>query len=136
MLDFSSTAYLVPCTVGNVFYRRCTVYCVLHAAHIVQCTVYYVLCRLFWLRLSCSYIPTYYLFNARCTMHTHAQPAQSISGRWQAPAAVLPEGPKEIGYERASPRARGRAELNVRFGACQCYYMFFTTQLKIVNFTA
>ena len=59
-----------------------------------------------------------------------------ISGRWQAPAAVLPEGPKDIGYERASPRARGRAELNVRFGACQCYYMFFTTQLKIVNFTA
>ena len=73
------------------------------------------------------------------------------SGRWQAPAAVLPEGPKDIGYghsrarrarewpERASPRARrarGRAELNVRFGACQCYYMFFTTQLKIVNFTA
>ena len=73
------------------------------------------------------------------------------SGRWQAPAAVLPEGPKDTGYvhsrarrarewpKHASPRdrrARGRAKLGVRFGACQCYYMFFTTQLKIANFTA
>ena len=75
----------------------------------------------------------------------------TLSGRWQAPAAVLPEGPKDIGHghsrarrarewpKHASPRARrarGRAELSVRFGACQCYYMFFTTQLKIANFMA
>ena len=62
-----------------------------------------------------------------------------LSGRWQAPAAVLPEGPKDKVYghsrarrarkcpKHASPRARrarGRAELNARLGACQCYYMF------------
>ena len=85
-----------------------------------------------------SYLTTY---NAR----------SYISGRWQAPAAVLPEGPKDIGHghsrarrarewpKHASPRARrarGRAKLRVRFGACQCYYMFFTTQLKIANFMA
>ena len=81
------------------------------------------------------------------------------SGRWQAPAAVLPpegwqrgrgpEGPedKRHGHSRArrarewpkhaSPRARrarGRAKLSARLGACQCYYMFFTTQLKIAKF--
>ena len=74
-----------------------------------------------------------------------------VSGRWQAPAAVLPEGPKNIGdsHSRArrarewpkheSPRARrarGRAKLSLRFGACQCYYMFFTIQLKIAIFMA
>ena len=74
-----------------------------------------------------------------------------LSGRWQAPAAVLPEGPKNprIGHTRArrarelpkhaSPRARrarGRAKLSHRFGACQCYYMFFSTQPKIAIFEA
>ena len=74
-----------------------------------------------------------------------------ISGRWQAPAAVLPEGPKNIGDshsrarrarewpKHASPRARrarGRAKLSLRFGACQCYYMFFPIQPKIAIFTA
>ena len=82
-----------------------------------------------------------------------------ISGRWQAPAAVLPpegwqrgrgpEGPEDKGHvhsrarrarewpKHASPRARrarGRAKLSARLGACQCYYMFFTTQLKIAKF--
>ena len=81
------------------------------------------------------------------------------SGRWQAPAAVLPpegwqrgrgpEGPEDKGHghsrarrarewpKHASPRARrarGRAKLSARLGACQCYYMFFTTQLKIAKF--
>ena len=74
-----------------------------------------------------------------------------LSGRWQAPAAVLPEGPKNIGDshsrarraqkwpKHASPRARrarGRAKLSLRFGACQCYYMFFPIQPKIAIFTA
>ena len=84
-----------------------------------------------------------------------------ISGRWQAPAAVLPpegwqlgrgpEGPEDKGYghsrarrarqwpKHASPRARrarGRAKLSARFGACQCYYMFFTIQPKIAIFVA
>ena len=60
-----------------------------------------------------------------------------------------PEGPedKRHGHSRArrarewpkhaSPRARrarGRAKLSARLGACQCYYMFFTTQLKIAKF--
>ena len=78
------------------------------------------------------------------------------SGRWQAPAAVLPEGPKDQveSHSRArrarewlkpaSPRARrarGRAKLSRRlpvllYGACQCYYMFFTIQPKIVIFNA
>ena len=78
------------------------------------------------------------------------------SGRWQAPAAVLPpegwqrgrgpEGPEDKGHghsrarrarewpKQASPRARGRAKPSARLGACQCYYMFFTTQLKIAKF--
>ena len=57
---------------------------------------------------------------------------EARSGRWQAPAAVLPEGPKNIGDshssarrarewpKHASPRARrarGRAKLSLRFGA-------------------
>ena len=80
----------------------------------------------------------------------------AVSGRWQAPAAVLPpegwqrgrgpEGPEDKGHghsrarewpKHASPRARrarGRAKLSARLGACQCYYMFFTTQLKIAKF--
>ena len=70
------------------------------------------------------------------------------SGRWQAPAAVLPEGPKDTGDshsrarewpKHASPRARrarGRAKLSLRFGACQCYYMFFMIQPKIAIFMA
>ena len=83
----------------------------------------------------------------------------ATSGRWQAPAAVLPpegwqrgrgpEGPEDKGHghsrarrarewpKHASPRARrtrGRAKLSARLGACQCYYMFFTTQLKIAKF--
>ena len=29
---------------------------------------------------------------------------------------------------------RGRAKLSARLDACQCYYMFFTTQLKITKF--
>ena len=75
----------------------------------------------------------------------------SISGRWQAPAAVLPEGPKDQGESHsrarrarewlkpASPRARrarGRAKPSACFGACQCYYMFFTIQPKIAIFVA
>ena len=80
----------------------------------------------------------------------------ALSGRWQAPAAVLPpegwqrgrgpEGPEDKGHghsrarewpKHASPRARrarGRAKLSARLGACQCYYMFFTTQPKIAKF--
>ena len=73
------------------------------------------------------------------------------SGRWQAPAAVLPEGPKDQGESHsrarrarewlkpASPRARrarGRAKPSACFGACQCYYMFFTIQPKIAIFVA
>ena len=71
------------------------------------------------------------------------------SGRWQAPVAVLPpEGPEDKGHghsrarewpKHASPRARrarGRAKLSARFGACQCYYMFFTIQPKIAIFMA
>ena len=72
-----------------------------------------------------------------------------LSGRWQAPAAVLPKGPKDKGdshsrarrarewLKHASPRARrarGRAKPSARFGACQCYYMFFTIQPKIAIF--
>ena len=41
--------------------------------------------------------------------------------------------------KHASPRARrarGRAKLSARFGACQCYYMFFTIQPKIAIFMA
>ena len=72
-----------------------------------------------------------------------------LSGRWQAPAAVFPDGPKNRGDshsrarrarewpKHASPRARrarGRAKLSLHFGACQCYYMFFTTQPKIAIF--
>ena len=37
----------------------------------------------------------------------------------------------------ASPRARrarGRAKVSARLGACQCHYMFFTTQIKIAKF--
>ena len=51
---------------------------------------------------------------------------------------------KEHGHSRArewpkhaSPRARrarGRAKVSARLGACQCHYMFFTTQLKIAKF--
>ena len=75
-----------------------------------------------------------------------------LSGRWQAPAAVLPpERPEDKGHghsrarrarewpKHASPRARrarGRAKLSARFGACQCYYMFFTIQPKIAIFVA
>ena len=74
-----------------------------------------------------------------------------ISGRWQAPAAVSPEGPKDQGESHsrarrarewlkpASPRARrarGRAKPSACFGACQCYYMFFTIQPKIAIFVA
>ena len=74
------------------------------------------------------------------------------SGRSQPPAAVLPpEGPEDKGHghsrarrarewpKHASPRARrarGRAKLSARFGACQCYYMFFTIQPKIAIFMA
>ena len=39
--------------------------------------------------------------------------------------------------KHASPRARrarGRAKVSARLGACQCHYMFFTTQLKIAKF--
>ena len=72
------------------------------------------------------------------------------SGRWQAPAAVLSpkkKKKKKHGHSRArrarewpkhaSPRARrarGRAKVSARLGACQCHYMFFTTQLKIAKF--
>ena len=85
----------------------------------------------------------------KCLLITYG--FDNLSGRWQAPAAVLPEGPNDIGHghsrarrarewpEHASPRARrarGRAKLSVCFGACQCYFMFFTTQLKIANFMA
>ena len=74
-----------------------------------------------------------------------------LSGRWQAPAAVLPKEPKDKRYshsrarrarewpKHASPRARrarGRAKLSARFDACQCYYMFFTIQPKIAIFMA
>ena len=82
----------------------------------------------------------------------HLRRQLHLSGRWQAPAAVLPpEGPKDKrhGHSRArrarewpkhaSPRARrarGRAKLSAHFGACQCYYMFFTIQPKIAIFMA
>ena len=90
---------------------------------------------------------------------TYVGQVNITSGRWQAPAAVLPpegwqrgrgpEGPEDKGHghsrarrarewpKRACPRARrarGRAKLSARLGACQCYYMFFTTQLKIAKF--
>ena len=80
----------------------------------------------------------------------------TLSGRWQAPAAVLPpegwqrgrgpEGPEDKGHGHSrarrarewpkhastrARRARGRAKLSARFGACQCYYMFFTIQPKM-----
>ena len=76
------------------------------------------------------------------------KPMKIVSGRWQAPAAVLPKGPKDKGdshsrarrarewLKHASPRARrarGRAKPS---GACQCYYMFFTVQPKIAIFIA
>ena len=88
---------------------------------------------------------------ARVLYDFSAREARLISGRWQAPAAVLPEGPKDQvechsrarrareWLKPASPRARrarGRAKLSARFGACQCYYMFFTIQPKIVIFNA
>ena len=61
----------------------------------------------------------------------------SVSGRWQAPAAVLPEGPKDQGESHSrARRARGRAKPSAYFGACQCYYMFFTIQPKIAIFMA
>ena len=59
-----------------------------------------------------------------------------------------PEGPEDKGHghsrargwpKHASPRARrarGRAKPSARFGACQCYYMFFTIQPKIASFMA
>ena len=59
-----------------------------------------------------------------------------------------PEGPEDKGHghsraqrarewpKHASPRARGRAKPSARFGACQCYYMFFTIQPKIAIFMA
>ena len=81
-----------------------------------------------------------------------------ISGRWQAPAAVLPmaqrqltEGPRTKGTATRGPegpesgknmRARGpegpEDELSwvPVLGACQCYYMFFTIQPKIAIFMA
>ena len=94
----------------------------------------------------------YYLCDGR-KQHgrTWTSIALSKSGRWQAPAAVLPEGPKNMGGshsrarrarewpKHASPRARrarGRAKLSLRFGACQCYYMFLSIQPKIAIFTA
>ena len=99
------------------------------------------------------------LASATICFSRFSQHHRSQSGRWQAPAAVLPpegwqrgrgpEGPEDKGHghsrarrarewpKHASPRARrarGRAKLSARLGACQCYYMFFTTQLKIANF--
>ena len=83
--------------------------------------------------------------------HDQGEVPRFISGRWQAPAAVLPEGPKDQGESHsrarrarewlkpASPRARrarGRAKPSACFGACQCYYMFFTIQPKIAIFVA
>ena len=81
-----------------------------------------------------------------------------LSGRWQAPAAVLPmaqrqltEGPRTKGTATRGPegpesgknmRARGpegpEDELSwvPVLGACQCYYMFFTIQPKIAIFMA
>ena len=56
--------------------------------------------------------------------------------RTKGTATRGPEGP-ESGQNIASSRARrarGRAKLSARLGACQCYYMFFTTQLKIAKF--
>ena len=59
-----------------------------------------------------------------------------------------PEGPEDKGHghsrarrarewpKHSSPRARGRAKPSARFGACQCYYMFFTIQPKIAIFVA
>ena len=62
-----------------------------------------------------------------------------------------PEGPEDKGHghsrarrarewpKHASPRARrarGRAKPSARFGACQCFYMFFTIQPKIAIFMA
>ena len=95
----------------------------------------------------------YCLDGQNVVVYTHVYNAvvAYMSGRWQAPAAVLPpegwqrgRGPEGHGHSRArrarewpkhaSPRARGRAKLSARLGACQCYYMFFTTQLKIAKF--
>ena len=46
-----------------------------------------------------------------------------------------PEGPEDKGHGHSrARRARGRAKLSACLGACQCYYMFFTTQLKIAKF--
>ena len=85
-------------------------------------------------------------------------PRETVSGRWQAPAAVLPmaqrqltEGPRTKGTATRGPegpesgknmRARGpegpEDELSwvPVLGACQCYYMFFTIQPKIAIFMA
>ena len=64
-----------------------------------------------------------------------------LSGRWQAPAAVLPpEGPEDKGHGHSRARRarewQKHAKLSARFGACQCYYMFFTIQPKIAIFVA
>ena len=45
------------------------------------------------------------------------------------------EGPRVAETcESEARRARGRAKVSARLGACQCHYMFFTTQLKIAKF--
>ena len=94
---------------------------------------------------------TKFNFHLVLIVTTESRDDKPLSGRWQAPAAVLSEGPKNIGDrhsraqrarewpKHASPRARrarGRAKLSLRFGACQCYYMFFTIQPKIAIFMA
>ena len=85
-------------------------------------------------------------FLSNISLSVHFRSYVALSGRWQAPAAVL-SPKKKHGHSRArrvrewpkhaSPRARrarGRAKVSARRGACQCHYMFFTTQLKIAKF--
>ena len=93
-------------------------------------------------RLNCCKIPV------QCSIRALASARGSVATRRVAtgPRARRARG-QGHGHSRArraqewpkhaSPRARrarGRAKLSARLGACQCYYMFFTTQLKIANF--
>ena len=60
--------------------------------------------------------------------------------RLKGTATRGPEGPESGQNMRVrgpeGPEGRGRAKPSARFGACQCYYMFFTIQPKIAIFMA
>ena len=82
------------------------------------------------------------LFQTRCTT-VRIRALASARGSVARRAQIKDQGESHSRARRArewlkpaSPRARGRAKPSACFGACQCYYMFFTIQPKIAIFVA